>query len=234
MSYPNQYVKPPNSFSTILRPSFDQQAKICCFEKITSPCFPLAIVVSGQGSAAFKRMHDTEIKFMISSIVNAALCAEYKKIPMRKDDLTKLLSKEKIRAFPILLEKANEELKSIFGMELVELPNRNRKGGLKINDNNSNITDKLPRTGSYILRNCLSSESRAAIIPMDELSLKRFGLLMLILSYLYINNREASEEDLFKILRKFHLDADKSYPDDDPLNGLGKVEDEIALFVKQL
>ncbi|PWN42682.1 MAGE-domain-containing protein [Ceraceosorus guamensis] len=76
---------------------------------------------SGAKSVADK-LGRKEINRRAQDLIRMALFHEYKRTPLRRDDINKkVLGKENSRAFPVVYNKAQRLLRATFGYELVEL-----------------------------------------------------------------------------------------------------------------
>lgn len=111
---------------------------------------------------------DSDLGRKANDLVRLALFCEHKRTPLRRDDITKkVLGANASRAFNSVFLAAQEKLRKVFGMELVEIPSR---AGLD-QDNNTNgneedlaearratgVKKKSVALGSktYMLRSCL-------------------------------------------------------------------------------
>lgn len=74
---------------------------------------------------------------MVKKLVRLALASEYARQPIRRTDISaKVLGEQGARQFKTVFEEAQKALRMRFGMEMVELPGRERvtirerRGGL--------------------------------------------------------------------------------------------------------
>lgn len=64
---------------------------------------------------------------MVKKLVRLALASEYSRLPIRRTDIsTKVFGEQGTRQFKIVFEQAQRELKTRFGMEMSELPAREK------------------------------------------------------------------------------------------------------------
>jgi hypothetical protein len=64
---------------------------------------------------------------MVKKMVRFALSSEYSRLPIRRSDIsTKVLGEQGSRDFKTVFEQAQRELRSKFGMEMTELPAREK------------------------------------------------------------------------------------------------------------
>lgn len=63
---------------------------------------------------------------MVKRLVRLALACEYQRRPIRRADVSEKVLGSAGRQFKKVFEQAQMELRSVFGMEMVELPARER------------------------------------------------------------------------------------------------------------
>lgn len=64
---------------------------------------------------------------MVKKLVRLALSSEYARLPIRRTDISaKVLGEQGTRQFKAVFEGAQQELKRRFGMEMTELPGREK------------------------------------------------------------------------------------------------------------
>lgn len=64
---------------------------------------------------------------MVKKMVRLALASEYSRLPIRRTDISaKVLGEQGSRQFKTVFETAQQSLRSKFGMEMVELPAREK------------------------------------------------------------------------------------------------------------
>ncbi|KAJ3213390.1 hypothetical protein HDU67_002922 [Dinochytrium kinnereticum] len=163
-----------------------------------------------------KEQSEDEIDRQVKAIVRFALCAETKRTNIKKDDLVKRVDNS--RAFQAIFERAQERLRMLFGVELVNLPVRERKTGPK-----DGLSSQSSKSNSYVLRSVLPpEETEDMAIATSELSYT--VLLCVTLSVICASGQTMPEESLRKYLKKFEGSLEESY---------GSVLDLIELFVKE-
>lgn len=65
---------------------------------------------------------DTQLqKRKVVEMVRYLLCADRKKAPVRRKDIIDKVLGEHSRAFPVLFDKANQQLRQVFGVEAKEI-----------------------------------------------------------------------------------------------------------------
>lgn len=73
--------------------------------------------------------HDapSSLDAMVKKMVRLALASEYSRLPIRRTDIsTKVLGEQGSRQFKTVFEQAQKSLRTKFGMEMVELPAREK------------------------------------------------------------------------------------------------------------
>lgn len=69
----------------------------------------------------------TGVETMMKKLVRLALSCEYSRIPIRRTDIsTKVLGETGTRQFKVVFERAQHELRTKFGMQMEELPSREK------------------------------------------------------------------------------------------------------------
>lgn len=64
---------------------------------------------------------------MVKKLVRLAMASEYSRLPIRRNDISaKVLGEQGSRQFKQVFEQAQRELKQRFGMEMSELPARDK------------------------------------------------------------------------------------------------------------
>ncbi|KAL1921133.1 uncharacterized protein VTP21DRAFT_10849 [Calcarisporiella thermophila] len=168
-------------------------------------------------------LSDEDVDRMANDLVRLALCCEYRHVNIKRDDINKKVLKEYSRSFKIVFDAANQKLQEVFGFELVELPpreTRHKKG----------VETRPNPVRAYVLRNTLSLKSDAdrRLIKWTEEQENQMGMLMVILSLIYVHNQAISEELLHHYLGRFVPDANA-----DIERTRGEIDAMLNMFVKQ-
>ena len=71
-----------------------------------------------------KSLHEQDLKKRATDLVRLALFQEQRRMPLRRDDISKKVIGSQRGAFKAVFEEAQKILRATFGMELVELPTR--------------------------------------------------------------------------------------------------------------
>ncbi|OBZ73370.1 Melanoma-associated antigen G1 [Grifola frondosa] len=102
-----------------------------------------------------------ELERKANDLVRLALFTEHKRIPLRRDEISKKVLGSSSRSFNVVFAHAQETLRKTFGMELVELQTRNADKDINEKDaemlKNTGLKKKATPSGTktYILRSVL-------------------------------------------------------------------------------
>lgn len=141
-----------------------------------------------QGQKAAASMSSEDQKRKVDELVKFLLIMDQKKLPIKKLDINKHVMKEHSKALPVIIQKAARKLKQVFGIELVEL-----EGDLK---------------GNYILVNMLDIDEDNNHLQWPDEDNSKMGLLMIVLSLIFMNGNIMEESKLWSTLKKLGLDVD--------------------------
>ncbi|KAG9302319.1 hypothetical protein G9A89_008811 [Geosiphon pyriformis] len=178
---------------------------------------------------ALSKLTDEEITRKVKGLVRLALCSELKKVPIRREDIMKKVLQEHSKVFQEIFDRAQYELRDIYGMELVELPTKEKKpatrsGTVRRATLNNKATSSACK--SYTLVNILPEELKGDDIihwQRDEESI--MGLLTVILSLILVNGHILTDDQLKDYITRLHLhEANETF---------GDVEKLLLSFVKQ-
>lgn len=170
---------------------------------------------------AAQKLTTEELERKIKDVVRLALFSEFRKQPVKREDITKKVLYEHSRAYyEIVFDKAQERLEDIFGMKLAELPKKSfGTGGAR-----KPVGNKDKPTKSYVLKNVLPQEYRETdIINWGKNEQDIMGLLTVILSLIHVNGRVLSDDQLNHYFRRLHLVGNDKFD----------LEKLLSTFVKQ-
>lgn len=154
-------------------------------------------------------LKEDELEHLVNDTVYYLLIADQRKQMIKKADIVKHVIKEQSRNFNAVITKAQNKLKQVYGIKLIELEGRK---------------------GQYVLINCLK-ESTVRNTSSDSES-ARDGLLLVILTLIFMKGNVISEVHLWQTLKRLGLNLDtpnKLHPLFGDLKRLITVE-----FVRQL
>lgn len=69
---------------------------------------------------------DSSLDQMVKKLVRLALASEYQRRPIRRADISEKVLGSQGRQFKSVFERAQLDLRAVFGMEMVELPARDK------------------------------------------------------------------------------------------------------------
>ncbi|KAF7585105.1 hypothetical protein BBP40_012708 [Aspergillus hancockii] len=147
---------------------------------------------------------------MVKKMVRLALASEYARQPVRRTDIsTKVLGEQGARQFKAVFEKAQVALREKFGMQMVELPGREkvtihqRRAAQKIDKPSS--TNK-----SWILTSTLPAAYRSPeILPPTKAPFESTytGLYSFIIAVIMLNGGALPEQKLDRYLARMNADT---------------------------
>ncbi|KAJ3213276.1 Melanoma-associated antigen D2 [Clydaea vesicula] len=147
-------------------------------------------------------------------LVRLALFNQHKNIPLKKDDIVKKVLKGHSRLFPSILEIAQKKLEDLLGMELVELPAKEKTSDIFASQRGgSSGKTRSVSSGLYVLRNKIDFDLREEVVEVENETAPQNILLLIILSLIYVNLKELRSEDLFYFLKNLNLLQGKNYPE---------------------
>ncbi|KAF7240144.1 hypothetical protein EYD10_13171 [Varanus komodoensis] len=126
----------------------------------------------------------SQVQHKGNELVQFLLIKDQKKIPIKRSDILKYVIKDYKDNFFEILQHANETLQQVFGLELVKLD---------------------PKNHTYILISKLPP-LEGGIMTENENSPK-LGLLIVILSLIYMKGNVAKESAVWEMLRRLRVDC---------------------------
>lgn len=166
---------------------------------------------------------------MSRKLVRYALACDYSRIPIRRDDIrTKVFGKQKAK-YNQVFDSAQNELRRVFGMQMVELPLK-EKTTLKERIAASKATTVQTTSKAYILSSVLPAEYRAPAIlkpsniPTSAAEASYTGIHTMIYSLIVLSGGKLPDAKLDRYLRR--MNADVNMPMD-------KTELVLAKMIKQ-
>jgi hypothetical protein len=161
----------------------------------------------------------------VKKFIRLALASEYTRQPLRRADITSKVLGSQSRMFKEVFEQSQKELRRVFGMELIELPMREKT---KLSQRRAaQDMDKGPTSSKqYMLTTMLPEFFREPEIvhPHGFKEQTYTGLVTMIVSLIYLNGRVLPENKLNRYLLR--MNADDYTPTE-------KTEKVIAAMVKQ-
>ncbi|KAF2260891.1 MAGE-domain-containing protein [Lojkania enalia] len=169
-------------------------------------------------------------------LVRYALACEYSRIPIRRQDVGQKVLGSHSRAFKQVFEAANAQLMDTFGMEMVELPNKEKVTTRQ--KRAAAASESQPKNSNqWVLRSTLPDKFRIPdiisppSIPTSEVESAYVGLYTMIISLISLSGGTLSESRLDRFLKR--MNADQSTPVDSTPKLLAKmIKDGYIVRVK--
>ncbi|ESO89986.1 hypothetical protein LOTGIDRAFT_56299, partial [Lottia gigantea] len=124
----------------------------------------------------------------VNDLVQYLLIMDQKKYPIKKLDINKIVLKDTSKAFPLVMKRASEKLSEVFGIDVVELQDKHK--------------------GSYILVSKYENDVEKPHILWPEEDNCHTGLLVIILSLIFMNNNVMQDSELWHTLKKLGIDPE--------------------------
>ncbi|XP_067683534.1 non-structural maintenance of chromosomes element 3 homolog [Haliotis asinina] len=145
-----------------------------------------------QADKAAAGIDQTELDRKVNDLVQYLLIMWQKNYPIKKLDINKNVLKEHRSAFAHIMKKAQEKLAMVFGVDVVELQDKYK--------------------GSFILLNRLENDTDNPHLLWPEEDNTKTGLLMVILSIIYMNGNVMQDSELWHALKKLGVEPDLPHP----------------------
>ncbi|KAK1141218.1 hypothetical protein N8T08_009257 [Aspergillus melleus] len=147
---------------------------------------------------------------MVKKLVRLALASEYSRLPIRRTDISaKVLGEQGSRQFKTVFNEAQEALRTTFGMQLTELP-----GKEKVSIQQRRAAQKVERPSStnksWILTSTLPAAYRKPeILPPTEAPMEGIytGIYSFIISLILLNGGSLPEQKLDRYLRRTNAET---------------------------
>lgn len=152
---------------------------------------------------------------LIKKLVRYALACEYSRAPIRRDGIRDKVLGAHGRSFRRIFDGAQKQLRAVFGMEMVELPVRD-KTTLSVEEQRRAAKSQSKGSASsntYILVTTLPEAYRTAAIvapsrvPTAEDEAAFVGLYSMIVTIIQLNRGELSDPKLKRYLQRLNADT---------------------------
>ncbi|TVY37054.1 Non-structural maintenance of chromosome element [Lachnellula subtilissima] len=148
----------------------------------------------------------------VKKLVRYALACEYQRITIKRTGISEKVLGKQPRSFKHVFEAAQKQLRTKFGMEMVELPQRERVT-LKAKRSAAKSKGNSKPTASYILSTTLPAQYRTpgilapSLIGSEEDEATYIGLCTVIVAYISMSPAEAvPEHRLIRALKRLNVD----------------------------
>ncbi|KAI0423047.1 MAGE protein [Xylaria grammica] len=165
---------------------------------------------------------------LVKKLVRYALACEYARIPIKRDGIRDKVLGTHARSFRRVFDAAQEQLQKVFGMEMAELPTRERR---TLKDKQKAVKRGASQASAssrqYILISCLPKEYRAqpvigpSRIPSTADEAAYVAFYTIVISLITLSSGELSDMKLRRYLTR--LNASQNLPMDKTDNVLQKL-----------
>jgi hypothetical protein len=128
---------------------------------------------------------------LVNDLVQYLLIQDYRKIPIKKQDINKCVLKDNAKLFSWAIERAETKIREVFGIRLIEMKESKQK--------------------CYMLISMLDNDSENPHQRWSDEDHTRTGLLMFILSLIYMNGKTVQDTVLFHTLKRIGVDVDSHH-----------------------
>ncbi|KAE8162051.1 MAGE family-domain-containing protein [Aspergillus tamarii] len=154
--------------------------------------------------------HPSSTDVMVKKMVRLALACEYARLPIRRTEIgVKVLGEQGARQFKVVFEAAQKVLREKFGMQMVELPARER---VTIHDRRAAQKVEKPSSSnkSWIVESTLpAAYRRPEILPPTKAPWESTytGLYSFIIAVILLNGGSLPEQKLERYLARTNADT---------------------------
>ncbi|KAI1452613.1 MAGE-domain-containing protein [Annulohypoxylon moriforme] len=181
------------------------------------------------GDVDMERADDGAEDQLVKKLVRYALACEYARIPIRRDGIRDKVLGSNSRSFKRVFEGAQSQLHKVFGMEMVELPAKEKRTLKEKQKANARKAASQNTTSSrqYILVSTLPPEYKSqsiiapSRIPSSPEEAAYVGFYTMVISLVVLNGGELSDTKLRRYLTR--MNASQNLPMDKTDNVLQKI-----------
>ncbi|RDA89338.1 hypothetical protein CP532_6217 [Ophiocordyceps camponoti-leonardi (nom. inval.)] len=161
--------------------------------------------------------HEADIR-LAKKMVRYVISCEYSRTTIRREGIKERVLGNQGRSFRKVFEMAQKQLRAVWGMELRELPVREKMTLHEKRQAMKSNSQAKTGSGSYILTSTLSEPFRSATIlrpsktPSEEEEATYVAFYTLVLSLIWLNSGELSDQKLRRYLLR--LNADQNVADE--------------------
>ncbi|KAI0870221.1 MAGE protein [Hypoxylon argillaceum] len=164
---------------------------------------------------------------LVKKLVRYALACEYARMPIKRDGIRDQVLGTQARSFRRVFDSAQEQLQKVFGMEMVELPVRERRTLKDKQTAKRGASQASASSRQYILISSLPREYRTqpiigpSRIPSTAEEAAYIGFYTVVISLITMSSGELSDMKLRRYLTR--LNASQNLPMDKTDNILQKL-----------
>ncbi|KAL2915719.1 positive regulation of nitrogen compound metabolic process [Polyrhizophydium stewartii] len=171
-----------------------------------------------------------EVDRKVADLVRYVLFMESSRTPIRRKDIVEKVLKEHSKGLPIFVQKTQETLRELFGMDLMLLPTRETKRSRGRAAGPAGAAAAAAQASStsnaWVVLSTLTPQQREVALSMGQQDSRRMGLLSVILSLIFVSGRMLNEDVLFSYMKRLGVQRDGDHIH------FGKIEGEMNNFVK--
>ncbi|KAI1771619.1 MAGE-domain-containing protein [Hypoxylon cercidicola] len=182
----------------------------------------------GDGDVDMERAGDSTDDQLVKKLVRYALACEYARIPIKRDGIRDKVLGNNPRSFKRVFEGAQAQLQRVFGMEMLELPVKEKRTlKEKQKANARKASSHTASSRQYILVSTLPREYKSqsiiapSRIPSTSEEAAFVGFYTMVISLIILNGGELSDTKLRRHLAR--LNASQNLPMDKTDNVLQKI-----------
>ncbi|KAK2599982.1 hypothetical protein QQS21_005284 [Conoideocrella luteorostrata] len=153
---------------------------------------------------------------LAKKLVRYALSCEYSRTPIRRDGIKDRVLGNQGRSFRRIFDLAQKQLKHVWGMELQELPVREKMSLQEKRQAMKSNSQPKAGSGAYILTSTLPDAYRSASIltpssiPTTEVEATYVAFYTTVVSLVWLNGGELSDQKLQRYLLRLNADRNVS------------------------
>ncbi|XDG07943.1 hypothetical protein ABKA04_007558 [Annulohypoxylon sp. FPYF3050] len=183
----------------------------------------------GDGDVDMERTGDGAEDQLMKKLVRYALACEYARVPIKRDGIRDKVLGSNSRLFKRVFEGAQSQLREVFGMEMIELPAKEKRTLKEKQKANARKAASQSTTTSrqYILVSTLPPEYKSqsiiapSRIPSSSEEAAYVGFYTMVISLIVLNGGELSDTKLRRYLTR--MNASQNLPMDKTDNVLQKI-----------
>ncbi|KAI9594706.1 MAGE family-domain-containing protein [Syncephalis fuscata] len=161
---------------------------------------------------AASRLTEEELERKVKDFVRLALCSERRRVPLKRGDISEKVLMEHSRAFQLIYERAQIQLREVFGMELIELPTKEKSHKIGVSASRRAVVNReKTSSNTFILRSILPKELRRENLIDWREDTAFYGFTLTVLSLIYVNERRLTEDQLRPLLKRLGV-TDRTHP----------------------
>ncbi|KAK6002705.1 hypothetical protein QM012_001455 [Aureobasidium pullulans] len=163
------------------------------------------------GGEASTAQGDGNFEAMVKNMVRLALACEYSRTPIRRNDITAKVLGTNARQFKAVFNEAQTQLRATFGMEMTELPQKEKVTLAQRRAAQKSQTSQKS-SSAWILTSVLPERFRQpeilppSQVPTSELESQYTGLYTFIVSLIFLNGGMLPDGKLERYLKRVNAE----------------------------